>query len=155
MPGRRGDVLQGLSTRAPCQHHGCRLKLPSLSCRPVLRWQARDDRHIPQYGISRGNTPPAVVSRWPAVVKPVSPVPARVWLIVALLLVPASVTSCQIGIAVYLARSIVTLEGGTTGFAWEHSYWRDDVLHEGGRHQVKHLFFMNLALLLPGFFMNR
>ena len=86
--------------------------------------------------------------------KPVRPVPARVWLIVALLLILASVTAYQSGVDVYLARSIVSLEGGTTGFAWEHSYWLDDVLHEGGRYLVKRLYFLNLALLLLSFFIR-
>lgn len=80
------------------------------------------------------------------------PAPARVMLFVSLLLVLASVICYQSGLDMYLARAISSLEGEAGGFPWAHSYWLDDVLHEGGRGLVKRLFFVNLALLLASYY---
>jgi membrane-associated PAP2 superfamily phosphatase len=74
--------------------------------------------------------------------------------LISLLLVLASVTCYQSGLDVYLARAISNLEGDSGGFPWEHSFWLDDVLHEGGRYLVKRLFFLNLALLLFSYFIK-
>jgi membrane-associated PAP2 superfamily phosphatase len=74
--------------------------------------------------------------------------------LISLLLVLASFTCYQSGLDVYLARAISNLEGDSGGFPWEHSFWLDDVLHEGGRYLVKRLFFLNLALLLFSYFIK-
>lgn len=82
------------------------------------------------------------------------PAPLRVLILVALLLALTSITCYQSGLDAYLARSIADLEGDAPGFAWEHDYWLDDILHEGGRSLVKRLFFINLALMLLSFFLK-
>lgn len=85
---------------------------------------------------------------------PIHPAPARILALVSLLLMLTSVICYQSGLDVYLARTLVALEGGTTRFLWVDSYWLDDVFHEGGRDLVKCLFFLNLALLLCSFFIK-
>jgi membrane-associated PAP2 superfamily phosphatase len=84
----------------------------------------------------------------------VHPAPARILTLVALLLVFTSVICYQSGLDVYLAKALVAMEGGAPGFAWEHNYWLDDILHGGGRTLVKRLFFLNLALLLLSLFIK-
>lgn len=93
-------------------------------------------------------------SRQPAKESNLHPAPARVMLLVSLLLVLASVTCYQSGLDLYLADAVSTLEGGSGGFPWAHSFWLDDVLHEGGRGLIKRLFFVNLALLLFSYFIK-
>jgi membrane-associated PAP2 superfamily phosphatase len=74
--------------------------------------------------------------------------------LISLLLVLASVTCYQSSLDMYLARAISNLEGDSGGFPWAHSFWLDDLLHEGGRDLVKRLFFLNLALLLSSYFIK-
>lgn len=112
-----------------------------MNCKPFLIRAAGSTSPLQGYSGSRR-------------VHAVCPAPGRTVALVSLLLVLASVVSFQGGLDLYLARSIANLEGGTTGFAWEHSFWLDDVLHEGGRYLVKRMFFVNLALLLLSFFIN-